>query len=276
MIASQKYTLEDLRWAIGRVNDPDSLFTYLLAAILTDELKATPMYLEHIPGFNTVPTSYKIIGFSAMEQWPQDIRGDRRPMHKLVARIDEPDFGYEYLRVNQNRSSCDAALYAQNIGYHEEKKVPSHTTWPTAIRQQDWTTVIRRMLALQEFWNSAFPPADLGTQVFEPGQMVYWTRVVSLSDFPAIKPFKVVSQGELRLADHSNEAVDTLIQPLQMFSMYSGGVLAVHSRELMSEEQFRKLMDNPQDNIQGVQHENSPWFKQNVLDKMPSELIRPY
>lgn len=276
MIASQKYTLEDLRWTVGRTDDPDALFTFLLAAILTDELKAIPMYLEHTPGFNTEPTSYKIVGFSAMKQLEHDIRGDRRPAYKLLARIDEPDFGYEYQRVNQNRSSCDATLYAQNIGYRKEKHASSHTTWPTAIRQQDWTTVVRRTLALQEFWDAAFPVSDLGTQVFEPGQKVYWTRVLSMSDFPAIKPFKVVSQGELRLSERSNEAVDTLIQPMQMFNMHSGGVLAVHSRELMSEEQFRKFMDNPQDSVKGVKHENSPWFMENVINKMPAELIRQY
>jgi len=275
MIASQKYTVEDVRQNIGRVNDPDVLFTYLLAAILTEELKATPMYIEYSDGSSAEPTCYKIVGFSAMEQHSAAIRGDRRPAHKLVAQINEPDFEHEYQRVNQNRS-CDTVLYAQNIGYHrEEKPAAMYSSCPMAIRRQDWTTVVRRTLDLQEFWSMCFPPSELDTQVFEPGQKVYWTRVLSMADFPTIKSFKVVSQDGLRLSERGNYAVDTLIQPMQLFHMDSDGVIAVHSRELISEEQFRKFMDNPQGNGQWVKHEDSPWFKQNVLDKMPPEVLYP-
>lgn len=270
------FTAEDIRWAMGRVNEPEALFAYVLAAVLNDRLKMSDMHLEHKPSLNGEAISYAIVRFG-VERQKEMIEPGARPGFKLTAYVDEPNLGYEFHPINQNPArSAPGTLYMSNIGFIADAKHNTHGWWPLAVNEHDWLDVLGMFAAVQSDWIEVFTALDLSTRHFEIGETVYWTRCTNPDNFPLIQQYKVVSQSELRPHGMHNEAVDTLIQPQALIYGNSNQVIPVHSRALMTEAEFLKLMANPGGTVRASNHEATPWFEKEVIAKMPHELVRVY
>ncbi|ARV77458.1 hypothetical protein FDI21_gp253 [Pseudomonas phage Noxifer] len=271
------FTAEDIRSTLGRVNEPEVLFAYVLAALLNDRLKMSEMHLEHKPSRNAEPVSYAIVRFG-VERQKESLPPHTRPGFKLTAYVDEPNLGYEFHPVNQNPArTSPGTLYMSNIGFKVDAQHNTHSWWSLAVNEHDWLEVLGLFASLQADWAEAFPALDLSTRVFEPGQVVYWSRSTNSDMFPTIQQYRVVTQSELRPIGMHNEAVDTLIQPLAVLFGNSNQVIPVHSRALMTEGEFLKSMALSPSGFAGPQrHEATPWFEKEVIAKMTPDLIRAY
>jgi len=266
---SALYTSDDIVHGYHILHKRSLLDVFLLAARLCVLAERRPMQVVLKKGLNT-PTeieSFEVKGFKA---YRAEQVGNNLPRWRIAALIDAPAIGRLYTELAQAGWGSQQVLTCINTGFNQEAEHLDTRGAYMALRPEDWFSVVQEYTTLRATMVDAVHLPDYTTQALSVNARVHWMPTTELAAFPDIPMYRVVAQFPLS-CDH-DRVVDTLIERVPCFDGIGPALLKVHSKDLCTPGQLQQLLFKPQPTSMSGTHVFSPWFQENVLDKLPAEL----